>query len=69
MILIQQNKLTVRTLTEEDAFLLVKWLSNPVVLEYYEGRDRVHDLELVKKHFLKTEIQLLNVLFSMKVRK
>jgi aminoglycoside 6'-N-acetyltransferase len=51
MILYRQDKLGIRTLQEEDAPLLVKWLSNPQVLEYYAGRDRVHDLELVMKHF------------------
>jgi aminoglycoside 6'-N-acetyltransferase len=36
---------------EDDALLLAKWLSDPRVLAYYEGRDRPHDLEMVKKHF------------------
>lgn len=51
MILFQQNELSVRQLTNQDAPLLVKWLSDPRVLEFYEGRDRPHDLELVRKHF------------------
>lgn len=52
MILYSHNKLVVRRLEETDAELLVKWLSDPKVLAYYEGRDRPHDLEMVKKHFL-----------------
>jgi len=40
-----------RTLEPEDSAWLVKWLSDPVVLEFYEGRDRPHDLNLVKQHF------------------
>lgn len=51
MILFQGNEIALRTLEPEDAGLLVKWLSDPVVLEYYEGRDRPLDAELVQKHF------------------
>ncbi|TXK80670.1 GNAT family N-acetyltransferase [Paenibacillus sp. N3.4] len=51
MKLIKQKELSVRLITEEDATLLVKWLSDSKVLEYYGGRDRPHDLEMVKKHY------------------
>jgi aminoglycoside 6'-N-acetyltransferase len=51
MKLFNHNKISVRLLSEGDASKLVKWLSDPVVLEYYEGRDRPHDLELVRQHF------------------
>lgn len=40
-----------RALEPEDAPLLAKWLSDPEVLRYYEGRDRPHDLELVRQHY------------------
>lgn len=43
--------ITVRLLTEADAPLLVKWLSDPKVLEYYEGRDRPQNLEMVMRHY------------------
>ncbi len=51
MILVDKDEIRLRTLESEDSYLLVKWLSNPAVLEFYEGRDRPHDLELVNKHF------------------
>ncbi|OKP72614.1 GNAT family N-acetyltransferase [Paenibacillus sp. P3E] len=51
MILYHKKDLSVRNLEPEDAKLLVKWLSDPVVLEYYEGRDRPHDLAMVQEHF------------------
>ena len=51
MILFCEQDIGIRTLEDEDAELLAKWLSNPVVLEFYEGRDRPHNMELVKKHF------------------
>jgi len=49
--LFQNDKLVVRTLTLEDHLLLVKWLSDPIVLEYYEGRDNSFSEEMVLKKF------------------
>lgn len=51
MILYKDKEITVRTLEDEDADFLVKWLSDPRVLAYYEGRDRPHDLAMVRQHF------------------
>lgn len=51
MVLFDNNEIQVRLLSESDAPLLAKWLSDPKVLQYYEGRDRPHDLDAVKKHF------------------
>ncbi|SEB49133.1 GNAT family N-acetyltransferase [Paenibacillus sp. GP183] len=51
MILYEHIGIKVRTLTESDAVLLVQWLNDPAVLLYYEGRDRPHDEELVRRHF------------------
>ncbi|MET1013829.1 MAG: GNAT family N-acetyltransferase [Paenisporosarcina sp.] len=47
----QQNELVVRELKKEDSVLLAKWLSDPVVLEFYEGRDNPFDLNKVKHKF------------------
>ena len=49
--LFRQGKLAVRELERKDNHLLSKWLSDPAVLEYYEGRDNVFDLERVDRHF------------------
>ncbi|OMF18049.1 GNAT family N-acetyltransferase [Paenibacillus amylolyticus] len=43
--------MTVRFLEIENEQHLVKWLTDPKVLQYYEGRDRPHDLERVREHF------------------
>lgn len=51
MKLFHNGALGIRTLEPEDAALLAKWLSDPAVLQYYEGRDRPRDMELVRKHF------------------
>ncbi|MFD3449997.1 GNAT family N-acetyltransferase [Microbacteriaceae bacterium 4G12] len=47
----QNERLIVRNLTEEDKHLLANWLSNPTVLEFYEGRDNPHDIDKVNQHF------------------
>ncbi|MCP1183024.1 GNAT family N-acetyltransferase [Paenibacillus sp. 1781tsa1] len=47
----ESNGITVRFLETEDEHQLVKWLTDPEVLQYYEGRDRPHDLEQVREHF------------------
>jgi aminoglycoside 6'-N-acetyltransferase len=53
--LFEKEKIKVRQLQPEDKHLLVKWLSNPSVLEYYEGRDNPFDLEKVNKKFYNRE--------------
>jgi len=47
----QQEDLVLRELMKEDAALLAKWLSNPDVLEFYEGRDNPFDLAKVRQKF------------------
>ncbi|MDO7269289.1 GNAT family N-acetyltransferase [Shouchella clausii] len=54
--LFQNGKLLVRQLESKDNFLLAKWLSDPLVLKYYEGRDNPFDLEKVNKKFYQHEI-------------
>ncbi|WP_370656243.1 GNAT family N-acetyltransferase [Paenibacillus pedocola] len=51
MFLYGNGEVNVRSLEAEDAELLVNWLSDPSVLEYYEGRDRPHDMDRVQEHF------------------
>ncbi|WP_379134017.1 GNAT family N-acetyltransferase [Paenibacillus sp. sgz500958] len=51
MLITQSQNLKIRLLLDEDDQLLVRWLSNPLVLEYYEGRDKPHDVSLVRQHF------------------
>ncbi|GMK41323.1 N-acetyltransferase [Paenibacillus sp. CCS19] len=55
MIMFQQDLLTVRRLELEDVHLLERWLSDPAVLEFYEGRDRPHDRALVMGNFYSKE--------------
>ncbi|MBE1553039.1 GNAT family N-acetyltransferase [Sporosarcina limicola] len=55
MTIIKAGKLLVRILKEEDKYLLAKWLSDPEILQYYEGRDNPFYLEKVEKKFFKEE--------------
>ncbi|TSB45535.1 GNAT family N-acetyltransferase [Alkalicoccobacillus porphyridii] len=51
--LIKREQLNVRPLVKEDAYRLTKWLSDPEVLQFYEGRDHPFDLEMVQRKFYK----------------
>lgn len=51
MLLFQNGKIKVRELEPNDAELMVKWLSDPAILEFYEGRDNVFDLKKVIEVF------------------
>nr|WP_147629053.1 GNAT family N-acetyltransferase [Oceanobacillus massiliensis] len=51
----QNGHLKVCKLENKDKFLLAKWLSDPRVLEFYEGRDNPFDLEKVEKVFYRPE--------------
>ena len=53
--LLKNGNLKVRKLEEKDKVLLVKWLTNPMVLEFYEGRDNPFTLEKVEKAFYPPE--------------
>lgn len=55
--------LKIRPLHEEDAPLLVKWLSDERVLQHYEGRDRPHDQKLVQENFYPAEDDASRCLF------
>lgn len=51
MIICKNDIIIVRQLEETDKNLLVKWLTDDQVLQYYEGRNNPHDEELVEESF------------------
>ncbi len=53
--IIKAGKLHVRILKEEDKYLLAKWLSDPEILQYYEGRDNPFNVEKVEENFFEEE--------------
>jgi len=52
-VITQQGKLKVSKLREIDIPVLAKWLSDPRVLRYYEGRDRPQTPRMIRRKFLK----------------
>ncbi|MEC0227527.1 GNAT family N-acetyltransferase [Paenibacillus alba] len=66
MTIFLNNEICLRRLELKDSNLLVKWLSNPEVLEYYEGRDRPHNLELVRKHFFEDREEITQCIIQYK---
>lgn len=51
--LFYDGKMSIRKLEERDKGTMVKWLNDPEVLKFYEGRDNPHDLERVNRHYFK----------------
>jgi len=54
-LLFVKDKLKVRKLVKEDNELLAKWLSDPNILQFYEGRDNPFDLQKVNQEFFEDE--------------
>lgn len=54
-LIVDEGSLRVRHLVEADAPLLVRWLSDPRVLEFYGGRDRPYDVGSIRQSFFNEE--------------
>jgi aminoglycoside 6'-N-acetyltransferase len=48
---VRNGDMNVRPLEDRDKYALLRWLSNPEVLEFYEGRDRPFNLQMVEEKF------------------
>ena len=51
MINVVKEDLRIRTLSDEDFPLLLKWLSDERLLQFYGGRDKKYTLEQINEHF------------------
>ena len=51
MIDLKKDDIRIRTLTESDLPLMLKWLTDKRVLEFYGGRDKKYTYEEIKKHY------------------
>lgn len=58
MIFYKTEELTVRSLELDDKYLIVKWLSDNLVLQYYEGRDNPFDEHMVEDKFYNENIKI-----------
>ncbi len=48
----EEGSLRVRPLRGGDALILCRWLNDPRVLTFYEGRDKPHNIHMVRRRFL-----------------
>src|SRR5689334_13891312 len=44
-------RVSLRVLTEDDFPVMARWLSDPLVLEWYHGRDRPMDVAAIAEHY------------------
>src|SRR5690625_5295793 len=58
--LFKNGDLTVSKIQEEDKYELAKWLSDPAVLEFYEGRDNPFDVKKVEEKFYSLDKDYVN---------
>lgn len=63
-VLYENGSLKVRELEDRDKFHLVRWLQDPSVLKYYEGRDNPHSLQMVDEHFYKRDRHVAACIFE-----
>ena len=54
-IALREGPVALRPLKAEDASLLLRWLTDPAVLEWYEGRGRPFTPQMVQEHFYKED--------------
>ncbi len=52
---LSKGPVRIRPLQEKDAGLMLKWMTDPAVLEWYEGRDQVFTPQRIQKDFLNDE--------------
>ncbi|WP_210470977.1 GNAT family N-acetyltransferase [Sporosarcina sp. 6E9] len=64
--IIKEEDIRVRELVKNDKTKLAKWLSNPEVLQYYEGRDNPFDVEKVEREFFGDEDDVTRCLIEYK---
>ena len=60
--LFQHGRLHVRKLEEHDKHFLVKWLSDPDILQYYEGRDTAFNHDKVTEKFFNRQDETVRCL-------
>lgn len=50
-----QDKIRIRTMASDDAAVLLKWMTDTRVLEFYEGRDKRYTPELIQEDFFEED--------------
>ena len=60
MIDLQCENIRVRTLTEEDLPIMLNWLTDDRVLEFYGGRDQNYTLEKIRQEYIEKDSDISN---------
>ena len=60
--IIENKGLRVRALVDKDKAQLANWLSNPEILQYYEGRDNPFNVEKVEQNFFGDDGEVMRCL-------
>lgn len=55
MVNITQDKIRIRTMVPDDSAILLKWMTDMRVLEFYEGRDKRYTEELIYQDFFEED--------------
>ena len=55
MVNITQDKIRIRTMVPDDSAVLLKWMTDMRVLEFYEGRDKRYTEELIYQDFFEED--------------
>lgn len=58
MLDIRQDKIRIRTMVSEDSAVLLKWMTDMRVLEFYEGRDKKYTEELIYEDFFEEDDEI-----------
>lgn len=57
--MIEENDILIRKIKADDAVQLSRWLSDPTVLTFYEGRGNPFTIEKVKKKFFSADESII----------
>ena len=63
--IIENENISLRLLTEQDKNLLLKWLTDERVLNYWEGKSSVFDLDRITEEFYsKEDVEIIRVIIE-----
>lgn len=49
--MLEEKRVSFRPMSEDDLVLMLKWLTDDRVLEFYDGRDKRHTQKTIREHY------------------
>lgn len=49
--MLEKKRVSFRPMNEDDLVLMLKWLTDDRVLEFYDGRDKKHTQKTIREHY------------------